>query len=131
MTSHLVMVQEESGYLDVKTSRRPQTWVRITKAGVGTDKTTERTIRRQSTEIQQLRTVVSGGTRQTKQADEVLVLTKANQDKFLRQAGLKAKMSLAPGTALALKADMPLPWYRLRKLRHWPVAYLAVFTCRP
>ena len=44
-------------------------------------------------------------------------LHKKEQDLLLKDAGLTCAVSTRHGTTLAVKTDLHLPWYRLRKLR--------------
>ncbi len=124
VASHLVGSQEDDGVLTLRTAAhggKSQTWVRLTKARTGSNQATDRTLRRRSSEIEQVRDLVSGGPTgsSTQQADELRRLRSEAQEGLLREAGLAPKGTVGCGTGLALKADLHLPWYKLRKLRRW------------
>ena len=81
----------------------------------------DRTLKRRSSEIAHVRDVISGGPSgsSAQHADELRRLRREQQEDLLREAGLAPKGKATSGTGLALKADLHLPWYKLRKLRRW------------
>ena len=126
VTAHLVQAQEEGGVLSVqlKEGCRPQTWTRVTKGQAGT-KCSDRTVKRRTTEITGLREVVCAGPSgaSAQQAYGVKQLSTTDQEQLLQDAGLIPKASGALGSGLALKADLHLPWFKVRKLRCWLTSF--------
>ena len=122
LMSHLVMARAEEGRVEVKTSSRgkPQVYERITTALVPSDEASARTVRRRSSELHHVAELVGGGAAGAKAQEvaQLRQLSSAEQDKLLEECGLKAHQP-APGTGLAIKADLALPWSQLRKLRAW------------
>ena len=55
-------------------------------------------------------------------ASEMKSMQKEAMDKLLVLAGLKTTTP-SPGTALAIKADLHLPWHQLRKLQKWLASF--------
>lgn len=120
LTRRLVTAQETGGRLEIATGGRPQTWIRVTRGHSASSAVTDRTLRQRTAEMEQLRQVVSASSSATQQAHELRHLAKAAQDQLLKDAGLAPdRTGPRRGAALAMKSDLHLPWYRLRKLRLW------------
>ena len=124
VTTHLVQSQEEEGVLTLRSvthGGKPQTWVRLTRAQTESNQASDRTLKRRSSEIAHVRDVICGGPSgsSAQHADELRRLRREQQEDLLREAGLAPKGKATSGTGLALKADLHLPWYKLRKLRRW------------
>ena len=84
----------------------------------------DRTVRQRTAVIERIRAVVSGKdagdvSSRAQMRHEVARLPREERRVFLRDAGLSVPStdSLAPGTGLALKAELALPWNKLRALR--------------
>ena len=121
LTAHLVDAHGEGSQLTVFKGTKPQTWERISRCEVPSDDAAERTKRRRSEMIRAVRETICGAGRgaEAQMSLELNSLPRETQKKLLKDAGLKPNGTLESGTALALKADLGLPWYRLRKLRLW------------
>ena len=121
VASHLVSAQQKEGVLEIRPGShgKAQTWVRITKGQTPSDHAAGSTISQRTHEINQLRQLVSGGSVGSQQADELRHLRKEERDHLLCDAGLMPQGKLGQGAGLALKADLHLPWFKLRKLRRW------------
>ena len=122
LTAHLVGAKETDGKLEVKASPqgKPKTYTRITVADISSADASRKTTDRRSGEMKNIAWSVCGGD-EGATAQEVAGLqrmSKKEQDKLLIEAGIGAKTPEA-GTALAIKADLNLPWLKLRKLRRW------------
>ena len=118
LTAHMIGAQEVDGFLDAATSGKPQTWMKVTRGQVPSQEAAERTLRQRTTELRQARSVVSASSCAAQQADELKRLRKDEQQRLLEEAGL-CPCGTQHGAALAMKCDLGLPWYRLRKLRRW------------
>ena len=119
LTSHLVTARQEGGVLKVQSGPGwPQTWRRITKGEVPSTDATARSLQNRSVELQQLRVSISRDNPHMQQVDEIHQLGHNECTQLLQDAGLTPR-GAAPRTGLALKADLHLPWFKLRKLRRW------------
>ena len=119
-TARLALAQMEEGVLEFHTGGgKPQTLKRVTKRE--TKSPSDTTLWRHSSETAGLRTLVSGGAAgsATLLARELRQMDEKDQDKLLQEAGLKAEALTARDAGLALKADLHLPWYKVRKIRKW------------
>ena len=116
----MIKAQAVGGKLEVSTGSPPQLWVKTTKGRVSSPEASRKTRRRRSLELQNHRWDISGGAlgAQSQLADELTRLQRAEQDALLRDADF-ALQKPGKDIALALKADLHLPWYRLRKLWQW------------
>ena len=57
-------------------------------------------------------------------ADELRHTSKDHRESILKAAGFDASQEMSPETALALKADLQLPWNKLRHLRRYYILTL-------
>ena len=109
--------------LEVKTSCRGQLVIyqRTTASRVPSELACAETVRKRSVQLSEMQHDLSGGTVKSVHMQEVAGLkrlTQDEQDDLLRDAGLKSN-SPEVGTLLVIKADLALPWNRLRKLKTW------------
>ena len=82
----------------------------------------KRTVRQRTGAIERVRAAISGGDGASSQAQlrhEVARTTSEERLDFLRDAGISvpANNVIGPDTGLSLKADLALPFNKLRKLR--------------
>ena len=122
LTGHLVAARVHDGRLEVRTAShgKPQVYQRAVVSNVPSDRAADTTLRRRSSELTRHAETVCGGVAGAR-AQEVAGLQRlsaAEQEQLLLDAGIKAKKP-SPGSALAIKADLSLPWSQLRKLRRW------------
>jgi hypothetical protein len=89
---------------------QPLTVSKVTKAHVTSDESSARTKRRRSDEIEQHRSISSGGSSQTQLSDEISRLGKAEREQLLPNRPVR----IPDLPSLALKADLHLPWNTLR-----------------
>ena len=113
LMSHLVKAQAVGSELEVVTGGPPQLLHRTTHGRVGSDEAVSRTVKCHSTELQVRKTISVGviGS-QAQMANEIRSLDQESRGVLLREAGLTPKRP-EEGSALALKSDLHLPWYRL------------------
>eukprot|EP00117_Sycon_ciliatum_P000806 scpid26705/ scgid6721/ E3 ubiquitin-protein ligase NRDP1; RING finger protein 41 len=120
LLSHLVGCMSVGGTLEVWSGSRgrPQTWKRVTKGEKEASDVTTRTLERRGSELKSLATTVasSSGSAQEQLQHDLKVMAKSDRDSLLTDAGL---LCTGEVSALALKADLHLTWYALRKLRVW------------
>ena len=84
----------------------------VTKCRVKTSEASSKTIGRRTQSISQLRTFVSGGESSVQMRLEVQALSKSDREEPLQGANLPVQ--IPPDHALALKADLALPWAKIR-----------------
>ena len=84
----------------------------VTKCRVKTSEASNKTIVRRTRSISQLRTYVSGGDVSVQMRSELQALSKNDREELLREANLPVQ--IPPDHALALKADLALPWAKMR-----------------
>ena len=122
LTSHLVTARAQDGCLQIHLSNhgKPQIYKRTSTSSVPSGEASARTQRRRTQELSRIAESVCGGEMGAR-AQEVAGLKRlssSEQEQLLVDAGLRS-FSPAAGTALAIKADLSLPWTQLRKLRCW------------
>lgn len=118
--SHLVKARASGDRLEVKTGGCPQVWTRTPVALVDSKEVNLNTLKRRSSVLKQRQALVCGSTKGAsfQSANDLRKMKTLERDRLLSDAGLKGG-SVAPGTALALKADLHLPWHQLWKLNKW------------
>ena len=118
LTTHLVQSKSTDGRLELRTGGTPALYVRTTQGG--SDAVSVRQMQRRSAEIRQAKEVVCGGTAGVGKQDayELRSMGQIDLEKLLKSAGV-APCAPSSHSALALKADLHMPWNQLRKLRRW------------
>ena len=91
--------------------------MQITKPRIPTHSASARTVKRRSMEMHSARDAISMGESSTLLRRELDYLDEAEKQKLLQQAGIVCK--IGPQDALAIKADLGVPWAKLRYLRRW------------
>ena len=84
----------------------------VTKCRVKTSEASKKTIVHRTRSISQLRTYVSGGDVSVQMRSELQALSKNDREELLREANLPVQ--IPPDHALAMKADVALPWAKMR-----------------
>lgn len=84
---------------------------------VTSSKASARTLNRRTETISKVRSVISGGDNMTQLASEIKSLTKAEREELLLDAQLP--VVIPTDQALAMKADLEIPWNKLRILRRY------------
>ena len=82
-----------------------------------TSDASKRTVRRRSETLSKVREITSGGDTTAQLAAEVKSLSKAEREELLQQAQLP--ILIPTNHALAMKADLGIPWNKLRILRRY------------
>lgn len=75
-----------------------------------------RTVRRRSSELQSIRTGISKDSSSQFQA-EVKALSQEERQQLLKSAGIT--IDIPPEQGLAMKADLAIPWNKLRIIRRY------------
>ncbi|XP_065188622.1 uncharacterized protein LOC135819357 [Sycon ciliatum] len=124
LTARLVTARVEEGRLEVKTGDggrgKPQVYQLTPEGSVPSTEASASTLRRREAELTRIAESVCGGSdgARVQMIAGLKRLSLSAQEQLLQDAGL-CSSTPAPGTALAIKADLQLPWAKLRKLRQW------------
>jgi len=90
---------------------------KVTKPRVSSELASVKTVRRRSFEVSKHRDAVSGGSGLIQMADEVRILQREERQQLLKDADVKIIVPALDG--LAMKADLTLPWNKLRSMRRY------------
>ncbi len=82
---------------------------------IASGEASSRTVKRRAEVLETVREVTSGGDSTSQLAAEVRYLTKAQREELLQQVQLP--LVIPADHALAMKADLAIPWTKLRVLR--------------
>ena len=87
----------------------------VPKGAVSSDEASSKMIHRRSQHLSVVRGIVSAGASSSQLCDEVRALTREERCKLLQEAGFSTDIPAEHG--LAMKADIGLPWAKLRVIR--------------
>ena len=93
------------------------TLTKVTKPTVSSEEASSRTIRRRSGELEKHRNLASGGAPLVQLHAEMKSLSTSERQKLL--ADLEFKIELPALTGLAIKADLCLPWSKMRSMKRY------------
>ena len=91
--------------------------MKVTKGRLGSDEASSKTIHRRCQEMECVRDLVSSGSSPQQLAEEVRVLSSDERQKLLTDAGFS--IEIAANKGLAMKADLGIPWNKLRVIRRY------------
>lgn len=96
---------------------QPITLMKTTQCRVPSAEATSKTVRSRSKELSHHRQVCSGGDQNYQLSKEVKACSREERENILQdlQNGFKVQMSTTQ--ALAMKADLGIPWCKLRAIR--------------
>lgn len=80
------------------------------------------TISHRTKTLAQLRDTISGGDTSLQLRSELRVLSKEEREEVLRGVGLPVR--IPPAHALALKADLGLPWAKMREISKYVITII-------
>lgn len=92
----------------------------MTKARVSTDEAAQQVVRRRSKEVSQYRAILSGGAASAQLHDEVAALSAEERQKLV---DTEFSVEIKSEDALALKADLMIPWKKMRTMRRYNTTY--------
>eukprot|EP00731_Ephydatia_muelleri_P004935 Em0002g1111a len=95
------------------------TFIQVTKARNPTTAVSLRTVKMRCSEMQTMRSIVSGGEPSALIQNEVLVLNDEEIRALLQKAGISSTIAIGAAEVLAIKAGLVIPWNKLRLLRRW------------
>ena len=84
----------------------------VTKCRVKSSEASDKTVMRRTRNLSQLRTCICGGDVSVQMTSELRTLKKEEREELLREA--KLPVQIPPDHALAIKADLALPWAKMR-----------------
>ncbi len=96
-------------------SMKPLSFFRVTSPHVATTDASHKTVRRRSSEVALVRDTVSGGAASAQLEDEVASLSRAERQKLLASGSFSVQVTA--NDALAMKADLVIPWQKMRVMR--------------
>ena len=103
--------------------------MKVTKPRLPSTKTTRTTIRARTAELSEYRNFVSKGESSTQLQDEIKVTTTEERELLLselQKGGFKVDVSTSQ--SLGMKADLNIPWAKLRVIRRY--YYTPTVVCR-
>ena len=124
LIARLVSARAQDGKLEVKMGEErrghPQIFHLAPSSIVPSTEASASTLKRRASELTRIAENVCGGSdgARVQLTAGLKKLSSAAQEHLLEEAGLRCSTP-SPGTALAIKADLRLPWSQLRKLRQW------------
>ena len=89
--------------------------MKVTSSSVPSGESSQDTRRRRSHEMSRIRDELSKGDIQQQMADEMKLLPRDERDTLMKEA--KFNIYVPPEQGLAMKADLCLPWKKLRIMR--------------
>ena len=94
---------------------QPLTLVPISGCRISSSEVSRRTLKRRTDDISRVRNIASGGESSAQLKAEIRSLTTDEREELLQQAQLP--VVIPTDHALAMKADLALPWNKLRIIR--------------
>ena len=95
------------------------TLVPVPSPRVGSEKASQRTRHRRTASLQTIRDVISGGSSAAQFVDESRSRSASERDMILEELQGGMKVVIPPSVSLAMKADLTLPWHKLRIVRRY------------
>ncbi|KAL5489078.1 hypothetical protein EMCRGX_G018128 [Ephydatia muelleri] len=112
-----ISTSTEKGIIHLATGGTPMTFIQVTKARNPTTAVSSRTVKMRCSEMQTMRSIVSGGEPSALIQNEVLVLNDEERRALLQKAGISSTIAIGAAEVLAIKAGLVIPWNKLRLLR--------------
>ena len=85
-----------------------------------------KTLRNRTIEVASHRSLASGGSVAVQLADEVKALPQGERKQLIASGVFSAHTVISPENALALKADLVIPWSKLRAMRRCMYMYMYI-----
>ena len=98
--------------------------IKVTRARVCSDEGAKQVVRRRSSEVAQYRAIVSGRSASAQLQDEVAALSTDECQRLVDTA--EFSVEITPDDALALKADLMIPWKKMRTMRRYKNTHVHV-----
>eukprot|EP00731_Ephydatia_muelleri_P014464 Em0008g184a len=114
-----ISTSTEKGIIHLATGGTPMAFIQVTKARNPTTAVSSRTVKMRCSEMQTVRSIVSGGEPSALIQNEVLVLNDEERRALLQKAGISSTIAIGAAEVLAIKAGLVIPWNKLRLLRRW------------
>lgn len=91
--------------------------MKVTKSTTPSGKCSKDTLRRRTNEIAKVREVISGGDTAQQMRNEMKRIPKEERTELMQEAGFHVHIPAEEG--LAMKADLCLPWNKMRVMRRY------------
>eukprot|EP00731_Ephydatia_muelleri_P000541 Em0001g541a len=114
-----ISTSPDKGVVQLATGGAPMTFMQVTKAKQQTTSACSRTTKMRCSEMQRIRSIVSGGEASALIQKEVLTLSDEERQCLLATASISSSIEIGPAQVLAIKAGLAIPWNKLRLLRRW------------
>ncbi|KAL5486459.1 hypothetical protein EMCRGX_G018937 [Ephydatia muelleri] len=114
-----ISTSPDKGVVQLAIGGAPMTFMQVTKAKQQTTSACSRTMKMRCSEMQRIRSIVSGGEASALIQKEVLTLSDKERQCLLATAGISSSIEIGPAQVLAIKAGLAIPWNKLRLLRWW------------
>ena len=95
------------------------TFMHVTRAHQETIAACSWTVKMRCFQMQKIRGIVSGAEASGLIQKEVLILSDEERRSLLDKAGISSSIELRAAEALAIKAELAIPWNKLRLLRRY------------
>ena len=95
------------------------TFMKVRNCRVPSEQATSKTVLARSKELDQHRRVCSGGDETYQLGKEAKIYTMEDREKLLQELQDGMKVQIPSSSALALKADLGIPWVKLRAIRRY------------
>ena len=95
------------------------TFMKVRNCRVPSEQATSKTVLARSKELVQHRRVCSGGDEAYQLGREAKICTIEDREKILQELQDGVKIQIPSSSALALKADLGIPWAKLRAIRRY------------
>ena len=95
------------------------TLVPVPSPRVDSEKASQRTRHRRTASMQMVRDVISGGSSAAQFVDEARTCPASERESLLEELQGGMKVVIPPSASLAMKADLVLPWHKLRIVRRY------------
>lgn len=106
----------------INTMFQPLTFVQVRQAQVPTGKAAPRTVRQRTQSLENVRLTLTAGGTTTQLAHELQAKQREDRERLLeevKQAGGNLIVRVPVQASLAMKADLNIPWNKLRIIRRW------------
>jgi hypothetical protein len=96
--------------------------MKITNSSIPSSKSSTSTLRRRSNEMSRVRKVLSVGDESVQMSQEIRMIPKEERNELMKNANFH--IVVPPEEGLAMKADLCLPWKKLRMMRR-----CSIYSC--
>uniref|UniRef100_A0A1X7V608 RING-type domain-containing protein n=1 Tax=Amphimedon queenslandica TaxID=400682 RepID=A0A1X7V608_AMPQE len=107
--------QSNDTLITLRTGGQPLNLIKLTTSSVSSGECSKGTIRRRSNEIRKIRERLSMGDSTVQMHNEIEIIPKEERTALMKEANFT--VTIPPDQGLAMKADLNIPWNKLRAMR--------------